>query len=88
MFRRSNETDDVVKLDADSRSWQILSGAILLIGGILTVSVLLKTEANLSAEVIRNVLLPGTAIGMVLMLIGGVGVIPLQKRHMQKRHTH
>ena len=47
--------------------------AIVCLGGFLTVSVLLISEANLSRTVIFNVLLPGTSIGTLLMLIGALG---------------
>ena len=76
MTRRYHETD---ARESDKVMWQMLWGSILLMGGVLTVAVLLITQANLSAESIYNVLIPGCFIGMDLMLVGGVGVSRVEK---------
>lgn len=55
-------------------SIELCAWAVFLLGGFLTVYVILITEANLSGAVIRNVLLPGTAIGLLLMFIGAFGM--------------
>lgn len=66
-------------------SYQFLFGAILLIGGIITVAALFITQANLNEAVIRDVLLPGCAVGTLLMLIGGIGLAIRSRLEMQKR---
>ena len=65
--------------EADVRSW--FFGSVFLLGGLLTVAVLLMTHANLSPVSIRSVMLPGTSVGMLLMLVGWFGFrkdIPLR----------
>ena len=51
-----------------------LAWAIFLMGGGLVVSVLLITEQNLSRTTILGILLPGTVVGLLLMLLGGFGL--------------
>jgi transcriptional regulator with XRE-family HTH domain len=65
--------------------YQWVSWIILLIGGYVTVNAILITEANLSSLTIFNVLLPGVAIGLVLMLLGGFGIHIAEKAREQKR---
>lgn len=55
-----------------SNEW--IAWCILFLGGILSVVVMLQTQANLSRDVLFNVFFPGLAIGTVLMLSGSVGV--------------
>ena len=55
-----------------SREW--VAWALFLVGGILTVNILLITEANLNRTVILTVMIPGTAIGLLLMLLGGLRI--------------
>jgi len=43
------------------------------------VSVLLITEASLTAVTIWYVLIPGTAVGLMLMMVGGIGLTRCQK---------
>ena len=47
---------------------------VFLLGGVATIYVIAITVANLNSEVIFNVLLPGTAIGLLLMIVGRIGV--------------
>ncbi len=58
---------------------EFFCGSVLLLGGILTVSVLLITEASLTAVTIWYVLIPGTAVGLMLMMVGGIGLTRCQK---------
>ena len=55
-----------------SSEW--VAWALFLVGGFLTINILLITEANLNRTVILSVLIPGTAIGLLLMLLGGFGI--------------
>lgn len=58
-------------------NWRLnewVAWAILFIGGFVTVKVLLLTQANLNRAVIFKVFFPGTAIGLLLILMGAVGI--------------
>jgi hypothetical protein len=48
---------------------------VLGLGGLLTIAAIWLTMTNLNREVIFYVLLPGTAIGTLLMVLGGLGVV-------------
>lgn len=48
--------------------------AVLFLGGLLAVSAIWLTLTNLDRTVILNVLLPGTAIGTLLMVLGALGI--------------
>ena len=48
--------------------------AVLFMGGFLTTNVLLITQASLNRTAVLYVLMPGTAIGLLLMLVGAVGI--------------
>ena len=52
---------------------ELLAWVVFLVGGFLTVFVILMTEANLSGAVIREVLLPGIVVGLLLMGFGAYG---------------
>jgi hypothetical protein len=62
-----------------------LAWAIFFLGGILTLSAIWLTLTNLDRTVIFYVLIPGTAIGMILMMLGTVGVRVCEELERQAR---
>ena len=68
-------------------SSELCAWAVFLLGGFLTVYVILITEANLSGPVIRNVLLPGTAIGLLIMFVGALGIHKSKEASVRKVFT-
>ncbi len=51
-------------------SYKWVGWPVILIGAYLIIEVILMTQANINRTVIFNVLLPGTTIGLGLMLVG------------------
>jgi DNA-binding XRE family transcriptional regulator len=62
-------------------SYEWAGWGVFLIGGFLTVDVLLMTQANLTRTVIFNVFFPGIIIGQLLMFAGAYGI------HLAKKAT-
>ena len=56
---------------------------VFLIGGLTTIFVTVLTVTNLSEETIFNVLLPGSAIGLLLMGSGRFGAYKSSQVHSE-----
>lgn len=60
-------------------SFEWVGWVILAIGGLLTISAITITQSSLSADSIWYVLLPGTAVGLLLMIVGFLTVRAAEK---------
>ena len=65
-------------------SGEWMAWAVFLLGGFLTVYVILLTQANLNETTIFYVLLPGTAAGLLLMFCGTFGMKIFRRAGEQK----
>ncbi|MFT4816084.1 MAG: transcriptional regulator with XRE-family HTH domain [Pseudohongiellaceae bacterium] len=65
-------------------SYEWAGWGVFLIGGFLTVDVLLMTQANLTRTVIFNVFFPGIIIGQLLMFAGAYGIHLAKKAAREK----